>query len=36
VCPAPDAVVLDTTNLTLDAVVDAMEGVARARLAGRS
>ena len=34
--PAPDAVVLDTTNLTLDAVVDAMEGVARARLAGRS
>ena len=30
--PAPDAVVLDTTNLTLDAVVDAMEGVARARL----
>jgi cytidylate kinase len=34
--PAPDAVVLDTTNLTLDAVVDAMEGVARARLEGRS
>ena len=33
--PADDAVVLDTTNLTLDAVVDAMEAVARERLAGR-
>ena len=34
--PAPDAVVLDTTTLTLDAVVDAMEGVARARLDPRA
>lgn len=33
--PADDAVVLDTTNLTLDAVVDAMEAVAQERLAGR-
>jgi cytidylate kinase len=33
--PADDAVVLDTTNLTLDAVVDAMEAVTRERLAGR-
>jgi cytidylate kinase len=33
--PADDAIVLDTTNLTLDAVVDAMEAVARERLAGR-
>jgi cytidylate kinase len=31
--PAADAVVLDTTALSLDAVVDAMEGIARARLA---
>jgi cytidylate kinase len=30
--PAADAVVLDTTALPLDAVVDAMEAVARARL----
>jgi len=30
--PAADAVVLDTTTLPLDAVVDAMEAVARARL----
>jgi len=29
--PAPDAVVLDTTRLALDAVVDAMERIARAR-----
>ena len=32
--PAADAVVLDTTALGLDAVVDAMEREARARLAG--
>jgi CMP/dCMP kinase len=29
--PAPDAIVLDTTELTLDAVVDAMESAVRAR-----
>jgi len=34
--PAPDAVVLDTTSLTLDAVVDAMEGVARKHLHTRA
>ena len=34
--PASDAVVLDTTGLTLDAVVDAMEAVARARLGART
>jgi cytidylate kinase len=32
--PAADAVVLDTTTLSLDGVVDAMERAARARLAG--
>ena len=32
--PAPDAVVLDTTQLTLEAVVDAMEDVVRARWPG--
>ena len=35
-CPAGDAVVLDTTDLTLDDVVDAMEAVARARLGARA
>lgn len=34
--PARDAVVLDTTSLTLDAVVDAMEGVARRHLGPRA
>jgi cytidylate kinase len=34
--PAADAVVLDTTTLALDAVVDAMEAVARARLGARA
>jgi cytidylate kinase len=32
--PAADAVVLDTTTLSLDGVVDAMERAARARLGG--
>lgn len=34
--PAADAVVLDTTALPLDAVVDAMEAAARARLDARA
>jgi len=34
--PAPDAVVLDTTALPLDAVVDAMEAIARPRLGART
>ena len=33
--PAADAVVLDTTRLALEAVVDEMERLARARLVGR-
>ena len=34
--PATDAIVLDTTALALDAVVDAMEAAARARLDARA
>jgi cytidylate kinase len=34
--PAPDAVVVDTTTLSLDAVVDAMEAIARPRLGARA
>jgi cytidylate kinase len=34
--PSPDAVVIDTTALALDAVVDAMEAIARPRLGARA